>query len=130
MRGCIAELLDLFLNVGGGGRKGRGKLAASALRHRARRRDTYDRYETGKKGFELKTSDSRNRCSRSHDIGGVGGYRGGKDKDERRAMVVMRTECRLAASAVVPSSNGQIGIYFRRGGDEDHGRTGGTGHST
>ena len=42
-------------------------------------RDTYDRYETGKKGFELKTSDSRNRCSRSHDIGGVGGIGAGKD---------------------------------------------------
>lgn len=31
---------------------------------------TYERYETGRKGLELKTSDSMNRCSRSHDIAG------------------------------------------------------------
>lgn len=34
---------------------------------------THERYETGRKGLELKTSDSRNRCSRSHDIGLRGG---------------------------------------------------------
>lgn len=32
------------------------------------RQSTYDRYETGRKGLELKTSDSRNRCNKSHDI--------------------------------------------------------------
>lgn len=56
-----------------------------------------------------------------------GGYRGGKE----RVVVMRRTECRLAASAVmVPSSNGQIGIYFRRGGEEEETMDGGTGHAT
>lgn len=40
---------------------------------------TYERYETERKGFELKTSDSRNRWSRSHDIG----QRGSSRPDER-----------------------------------------------
>lgn len=49
---------------------------------RARRRGTHERYETGRKGFELKTSDSRNLCSRSHDIGLRGGA---SDEDKAEA---------------------------------------------
>lgn len=45
---------------------------------------TYERYETGRKGSELKTSLSRNLLSRSHDIGYEGSSPGELEAEARR----------------------------------------------
>lgn len=45
---------------------------------------SYERYDTERKGSELKTSDSRKRFSRAHDIGGHEAVRRAAAGQERR----------------------------------------------
>lgn len=105
-----------------GGRKGRGKLAASALRHKLDSRAGYSRQiRDWQEGIRIEDVGFKEPLQQVPRHWWRGGYRGGKGQ-ERVVVMRRRTECRLAASAVVvvPSSNGQIGIYFRRGGGTSH----------